>query len=285
MTNTRWFLVALALTACTTEALKAPGEEEGAPIDGAFDSSRTVVDHEGMPFGRAVTAELTADEGLHAWAFTLDDAASVALRTESVGGGSWVDTVVYLYREGERGWGRAIAWNDDAPATLFSALSRELMAGRYRVVVKGYRSTSTGPFALVAECSGAGCEPDEGCLFGDTYREIQWSTRIVVTSRARWTSAEGLSTLERAQVVLAVHQSSHADVTTAEEAFDRVDQNEINHVELFDAVGARAFVALEYGAGDNSYGAIFAAGTTEVVASIHDGDLLDCVPSFETREM
>ena len=77
------------------------------------------------------------------------------------------------------------------------------------------------------------------------------------------------------QIIEAVRQSSH-EPTTVEEAFAAVDQNEINLTELWDASARRAFTAYEYGAGDNSYGAIFAQGTTTIAARIGDGDLYDC---------
>ena len=35
-------------------------------------------------------------------------------------------------------------------------------------------------------------------------------------------------------------------------------------------------VAIEFGAGDNSYGAVFSGGTTRIVARIQDGDLAGC---------
>jgi hypothetical protein len=277
-------LLAAVLTACAPIEAPDKGPAEEAPIDGAYDSFRSPVEHRELLFGRAELAELTVRESFHAWTFTLREQSSVALRTErAMPGLPEVDTMIYVYRESERGWGRVIASNDDAPGTLFSALSRSLAPGRYRVLVKGYARASVGPFALVAECAGPGCGPDvDGCLFGDTYGDLASSARVAVSVRDRWTSADGLSDLQRAQVVRAVQQSSHTDVTTAEEAFARVDQQEVNRLELYDAEGARAFTAMEYGAGDNSYGAIFAQGTTTLVTHIHDGDLLDCTVSFET---
>jgi hypothetical protein len=65
-------------------------------------------------------------------------------------------------------------------------------------------------------------------------------------------------------------------VTTAAEALARVDQQEIVRLDLWDATARRGFTALEYRVGDNSYGSIFAHGTTAAVADIHDGDLLAC---------
>jgi hypothetical protein len=63
---------------------------------------------------------------------------------------------------------------------------------------------------------------------------------------------------------------------TLGEAFAAVDQGEIAFTELWDASARRAFSAYEYGAGDNSYGAIFVHGTTTLAASIGDGDLSGC---------
>ena len=53
-----------------------------------------------------------------------------------------------------------------------------------------------------------------------------------------------------------------------EQAFAAVDQQVIRRVDLYDEAGGRAFTAFEYGAGDNSYGAIFVAGTKTRAASI-----------------
>lgn len=50
----------------------------------------------------------------------------------------------------------------------------------------------------------------------------------------------------------------------------------MRRIELREAAGTRRFTVYEYGVGDNSYGAFFSAGSTELVAAIHDGDLLDC---------
>lgn len=80
----------------------------------------------------------------------------------------------------------------------------------------------------------------------------------------------------REQLVLAVQQSSHSDVTTPEEALSRVEQQTVRRLWLFDSAGARSYTAYEYGVGDNSYGAIFARGPLEIAAGIHDGGLLNC---------
>src|SRR5687767_5456772 len=66
-------------------------------------------------------------------------------------------------------------------------------------------------------------------------------------------SIPSLSALERAQIIRAVQESAHTDVTTIEEAFDRVDEDLINRDVRRDSFNNQFYVRIEYGAGDNSY--------------------------------
>ncbi|HEU4405651.1 MAG TPA: hypothetical protein VFS43_10205 [Polyangiaceae bacterium] len=91
-------------------------------------------------------------------------------------------------------------------------------------------------------------------------------------------SIPGLSALQRAQIVLAVQESAHTDVTTVEEAFDRVDEHQINALVLRDSWTNQFYVEIEYGAGENSYGAVFYWGTDVKGAAIHDGFPEECGP-------
>ncbi len=117
---------------------------------------------------------------------------------------------------------------------------------------------------------------DRTCVFGDVYRDLRRDSEIHIVSARVIDSVEGLTQLERDQIVLSVQASSHTDVTTAEEALERVDQNEINKVEVWDGTARRSFTAYEYGAGDNSYGRIFAFETTTTAAKIGDGEMREC---------
>src|SRR5690606_10962837 len=117
---------------------------------------------------------------------------------------------------------------------------------------------------------------DRTCALGDTFWALRESSSIVELAWNEITSTAGLSALEREQIVLAVQASSHDDVTTAEEALSRVDQGEINQVHYWDTTGRRGLTVYEYGAGDNSYGRIFATGTRETVALIGDGEIREC---------
>jgi hypothetical protein len=115
------------------------------------------------------------------------------------------------------------------------------------------------------------------CLFGTTYSDLRAArTDLQITSSEELHLGAPLGALAEAQLVLAVQQSSHDDVATAAEAFAAVDEQEINRVLVVELASGHSFVAYEYGVGDNSYGAIFLAGSTDLVASIHDGDLYGC---------
>jgi subtilisin-like proprotein convertase family protein len=116
---------------------------------------------------------------------------------------------------------------------------------------------------------------DATCVFGTTWGEALRSEAIVVVGERELVSGDELGPLQGEQIIEAVLQSSH-EPTTVAEAFAAVDQETINYLELWDASARRGFSAYEYGAGDNSYGAIFVQGTTTLAASIGDGDLSGC---------
>lgn len=277
-------LVCLAALVGCAPATAKDGLEEDAPIDGAYDSFRSPTDHGVLTFGRAEHAELTAAEGFHAWTFSLSGPASVSLRTEAATmGAREVDTVLYLYREGATGWGRAITSNDDSMGSLFSALTRSLEAGRYRIIVKGYQRTTRGAFGVVAECSGAGCgTPVTECLFGDRFGTISESARLTSFSSTFSTAADfsGFPLLA-SQLVRALNASGHPEVTTVEAALALCVDHVAERTEIYDQPGARAFTAWRCVLGDHYFGAIYAQGTTTVVSQIVDDDLTSCTVGFE----
>jgi hypothetical protein len=281
-----WLALSLLVpaTACAVDGDKGP-EEDAPSLDGKDDSLRRPTDHGHIGFDAPVTAEIAGSERHHAWTFELSDEADIIASTGPAAGGDEVDTVLYLYRKRENGtWGSYIARNDDRGGTLWSSFQRTLQAGEYRLIVKGYDRTVEGPFALELQCDGQGCAaPLPACVLGDTYNEIESQPALELINRVQVTIADEWvrEPAWAARFVLAVQQSSHTDVTTVEEAFSRVDQNEMNVTWFAEPAARRKFVAIEYGAGDNSYGAVFGDGTT-IVASIHDGDLLGCETPAET---
>jgi len=125
-------------------------------------------------------------------------------------------------------------------------------------------------------CPDAGPAASDVCLFGEVFSDLRTSKALTL-DRERWIrDVAGLDALTAEQLVLAVQQSSHTDVVTPDEALARVDQQEIRVIEFRELARERAFVVYEYGVGDNSYGAYFASDSSEVLAAIHDGDILSC---------
>lgn len=115
------------------------------------------------------------------------------------------------------------------------------------------------------------------CLFGAQFSDIRSSPALTLESETWIRSVAALGAeLAQAQLILAVQQSSHTDVTTAEQALARVDQQVVRLIELRARATGQRFTVYEYGVGDNSYGAFFVADSTQLVATIHDGDLLAC---------
>jgi subtilisin-like proprotein convertase family protein len=117
---------------------------------------------------------------------------------------------------------------------------------------------------------------DQSCVFGQYYRDLfSRSEAIVVLGRARLTASSSLTPLQEAQILSAVQATAH-EPTTITEAFEVVDDNEVNYAEIWDASGRRAYTVYEVGAGDNSFGKIFVHGTTDAAATINDGDIYGC---------
>lgn len=117
---------------------------------------------------------------------------------------------------------------------------------------------------------------DRTCVFGQAYRDLFGSAEaIVVLGQTTLTASSPRTPLKDAQILSAVRATVHEPATVAE-AFQVVDQNEIHETEIWDASGRRAFTVFELGAGDNSFGKIFVHGTTDVAATIDDGDLSGC---------
>tara|TARA_R110002073_G_scaffold241497_3_gene403425 strand:+ start:125287 stop:126540 length:1254 start_codon:yes stop_codon:yes gene_type:complete len=136
------------------------GDEDNALdiYESKTDSFRNPTEHGDLLFGVPQFASLQEDAGFHAWDFDLTDDAKVNL--ETILKTANLDTVMYLYKFDEtRGrYGAYKYKNDDAnPETVASALSKNLDAGSYRVLVKGFKSKLRGDFEIAAECDGAGC--------------------------------------------------------------------------------------------------------------------------------
>ena len=113
------------------------------------------------------------------------------------------------------------------------------------------------------------------CVFGSRYQDALSSRRLLVLSKEVLDASAALTGVEAAQIVAALEPSSHV-VTTPAEAFAAVDEGKMNRIQLADRWSGQRFTAIEYGAGDNSFGRFFVAGSATGVADIQDGDLYNC---------
>ncbi len=121
---------------------------------------------------------------------------------------------------------------------------------------------------------------DTACVFGDRYRDLFGGAEaIVVLGQRTLTDPGAVTTLEGKQIIAAVGATAHEPATVAE-AFDVVDGNEVNQVQVWDASNRKAYTVYEVGAGDNSFGMAFDFGTTTAVARNNDGDWYDCAVTW-----
>ncbi|MBP9089364.1 MAG: proprotein convertase P-domain-containing protein [Kofleriaceae bacterium] len=286
-------LSSATLLSCVTDDR---GEEFDPPTEaGKDDSQRRPTDHGTLAFGAAQIATISTEAGFHAWQFELTGDANIdAWTTYALLGQRRVDTVMYLYKQrpgvngGPSTWGPYIARNDNDGSRTYSRIKRTLGAGRYRLLVKGYAATTRGRFAIELGCSGTGCvAAQRACVLGDTYQSAFTTPGLIAqnTTILRATDAAQLTQADKTRIVQAVQQSSHTDVTTWQQAIARVDGGEINRTFFVDEAARRMFVAYEYGAGDNSYGAFFNHHSGQMISSIHDGDLQACTTPSEVCEL
>ena len=260
------------LAACATDTTKGP--EEDVPADGKLDSQQSPTDHGAIAFGAAQTGKLSSTAKYHAWTFALATTADIHAFTSRTPHQASVDTVLYLYKMGATGWGSYIARNDDDGTSEWSSITKTLGLGQYRVLVKGYSTSTKGSFNVQLDCSGAGCAPP--CLFGSTLGDLDSNAAWQVDPQQRLYSSAGLSALDDQRIVLAMQESAHTDVMTVDEAFAAADQNEIDLQTITHVPSGRKFEIVDYGAGDNTYGAIFNDGTADLATAIHDSDFYRC---------
>ncbi|HUS64764.1 MAG TPA: proprotein convertase P-domain-containing protein [Kofleriaceae bacterium] len=274
--------VVLILCACA---------DKGAPLEpplgagGKHDIADRVDMRGALAFGGEVRGDFTEDLQFQGYTLAVRAGARVKLDVTHAGSSSKLDTTLYVYGPASAAgaYGTdAIAYDDDSGWGLLSRL-RDLElaeAGSYLVVLGTFDGRGRGHYRVTAACESGECAPEvvEGpCVFGESYHEARNGTNLQVLEEKVVTSAADLDALERDQVVLAAHASTHDDVTTAEQAMDAFDQGEVNIVELWDTTARLSFTVYEYGAGDNSYGRIFVRGTTETAALIGDGEIRECV--------
>jgi DNA uptake protein ComE-like DNA-binding protein len=161
-----------------------------------------------------------------------------------------------------------------AAVAAVSGVGASTMRGLHAYASSGHW-TATDPGPTDPGPTDPPTPPDTNCVFGLRYRDMFAGGATIVTASRRVDPGTSTNATQRAQILAAVRHA-YEDVTTLTQAFEAVDENYVNQVEVWDASNRRPFTAYEYGAGDNSYGLVFEHGTTNVAAQINDGDLYEC---------
>lgn len=273
-----WTLAASTL-ACVADTDGAVTPDLGA--GGKADASDHVALRSPLVIDASHDDAFVEDLEFHGYPLTVAPGAVLTIELSHTGSSSKLDATMFVYGpHTDEGFGtEAIAFDDDSGWGRLPRL-RDLEldeGGQYLVVIGTHDAQGRGHYRLRTECESGECAPPPACVFGSFTGELlDGLTRIEVVSRTTLTSPEGLDAITEAQIIDAIHESVHDDVTTVEGAFEAADQNEINVIELHDPVTDLRYTFIEYGAGDNSFGRIFAAGTADPVATDHDTDIFDC---------
>ena len=96
---------------------------------------------------------------------------------------------------------------------------------------------------------------------------------VSIDSHQRFTSADQVSELMAQQFINACGTSTYDHVKTLAEAYEAVDAGEFVVRTFTDPQDGKKYVAVDYGAGDSTYGAIFEEGSSEIAFAIKDGEL------------
>ena len=161
------------------------------------------------------------------------------------------------------------------------AYAKEHMVAKYDLNANGLSSSEVKKMSLSGKLAvdlaktlkDAGVKPSEGMLKKwDTFYEL--TENVASEGRKDYTVADSakISPELAAMMIEATHQSTYTDTVTLADAFDAVDQGEIVVRTLKDKATGEKLIAIDYGAGDNTYGGIFDL-KGKLVASIHDGDI------------
>lgn len=237
--------LASVLPGCASDLDKGPEDDPLYEYESKSDSFRNPTLHGPLLFGSSQSARLQEDERFHAWDFELSDDADVSLATSTVT--AEVDTVMYLYKRDPvtGSFGSFKFKNDDAnDDTVTSALDKALDAGQYRVVVKGFKSSIRGTFAMGATCDGPGCATSScdvdtfagsasftsepcGVLFSDAL-----SGRQTADSGASVTLAERCALPEQASAAVEYYVAYFGGEDEFEENFNFGDPDEPVAIEV-----------------------------------------------------
>lgn len=118
---------------------------------------------------------------------------------------------------------------------------------------------------------------DFDCALGLTFGDIQAPLSTIVITENTDIDAGNLAELDdvaKAQIERAFDLNDVIEADTLAERFDNVDEAFVNYLELWEGTNGQAYVAIEFGQGDNGFGAVFDWGTTDLAVQIVDSDLV-----------
>lgn len=293
------------LSACASTDASDPSKaaESEAPIDGKLDGL-AAIDHHSLVFSRttptltptpsAPVATASASDELnrlrraHAWQFELSGEADIELSMTAPGGASEsLDTVMYLYRkDANGGWGRYIRRNDDDASNTrnpyLSGLDEGgLGEGEYRIVIKGYNRSEAGEFTLNATCVGHGCVlgSSSDCFDGEDVTFVQENARYTYDDGTPITQHVRTNQLLTSQILTAVRNHAallgdNVQINSVSDARAYVDRDSLEKWSFIDNVTGRWFTVIDFTMGDTVVGSVFESGTSNVVATVNDGQFL-----------
>jgi hypothetical protein len=276
--STRRLLAVFSTLAACTAADPAKGEPEALETSaGKFDGAGWV-EHGALAFGVDGEGKLGRSTAFHRWTFELGATSDLDLRTAGNGDGA-VDTVIYLYRELD-GELELVDFDDDGGYGALSRLVGTFDAGRYELVVAGYRRSTKGRFALRTTCTGAGCEgpvpePDAACLLGASLAAFQADPAFSGIAFSLMFPADVLTTERRAQIEEAGRRVTGQSLSAAD-VFARADRQEIRYHASERVVSGARYSTIVFDIDGLAQGAIFRGDTIEVVARVQDGVVTDC---------
>lgn len=137
--------------------------------------------------------------------------------------------------------------------------------------VKAMSKTGKLAVALAQKLKAQSVSPERGMLAKYTsFYELTQNVQTV--KKTKLTSPAQVPASLVGPIITATHQASYTDTKTLADCFAAVDQSEFVVRELKDPSTGEALVTIDFGAGDNTYGAVFTPAL-KMVASIHDDDI------------
>lgn len=111
------------------------------------------------------------------------------------------------------------------------------------------------------------------CALGQNFGDLMAGTAWTKASTKTVTAASQLSGVA-AQDALSAIQVAYSDAMTLAKGLTEIDAGGLRVITW--KKGTQTVVSYDYGAGDNTYGALYVDGTTTLAAAINDGDFYGC---------